>query len=139
MLASTLGLSLQMSAPLISMCKSSEQVVKNIGSEDLFEGVSLDEGGGGGCARIRPAATGASNPLVAACCDEVGEVGALRGRFVGRSLSRPGPRLLPERLRVLWDSVHSVPASWVTYPPGRRPGGEFLAVHSTATELCRRA
>ena len=56
MLASTLGLSLQMSAPLISMCKSSEQVVKNIGSEDLFEGVSLDEGGGGGCARIRPAA-----------------------------------------------------------------------------------
>jgi hypothetical protein len=23
----------------------------------------------------------------------------------------------------------------VTYPPGRRPGGEFLAVHSTATEL----
>eukprot|EP01047_Picozoa_sp_COSAG01_P091130 COSAG01_NODE_22802_length_840_cov_3.294197_1_plen_106_part_00 len=23
----------------------------------------------------------------------------------------------------------------VTYPPGRRPRGEFLAVHSTATEL----
>ena len=84
MLASTLGLSLQMSAPLISMCKSSEQVVKNIGSEDLFEGVTLEKGGGlGGCARIRPANARASNPLVAACCDEVGEVGALRGRFVG--------------------------------------------------------
>jgi hypothetical protein len=31
----------------------------------------------------------------------------------------------------------------VTYPPGRRPGGEFLAVHGTATELgqppCRRS
>ena len=83
-LASTMCLSLQMSAPLVAMCKSSEQVVKNIGSEDLFEGVSLDDkGAGGGCARIRPATAWPSNPVVAACCDEVGEVGALRGRFVG--------------------------------------------------------
>jgi hypothetical protein len=29
----------------------------------------------------------------------------MRGRFVGRFLSRLGPRLLPERLRVLWDSA----------------------------------
>ena len=47
MLASTICLSLQMSAPLISMCKSSKQIVRNIGSEDLFEGVSLHTGEGG--------------------------------------------------------------------------------------------
>ena len=120
MLASTLGLSLQMSAPLISMCKSSEQVVKNIGSEDLFEGVSLDEGGGGGCARIRPAATGASNPLVAACCDEVGEVGALRGRFVGM-LGELLARRSARRASSSPSQAASVPADQLANPFFRPP------------------
>ena len=120
MLASTLGLSLQMSAPLISMCKSSEQVVKNIGSEDLFEGVTLEKGGGlGGCARIRPANARASNPLVAACCDEVGEVGALRGRFVGMLEALLARRTATRRWSI--GRAASVPADQLANPFFRPP------------------
>tara|TARA_B100000795_G_scaffold152345_1_gene114143 strand:+ start:2004 stop:3461 length:1458 start_codon:yes stop_codon:yes gene_type:complete len=129
-LASTLRLSLQMSNPLISMCKSSEQVVKNIGSEDLLQGVRLDfrtsergprsfildSSGGGCCARIHPAAAKVyPSPLVAMCCDEVGEVGALRGKFAGMLGELLARRTAPT------SQAASVPADQLANPFFRPP------------------